>query len=196
MKLRQLLVIILVVGLLVVYYILGTGYRQQRHKNAELAAQITAAAEQLALIPAPPANIEQQQATANFTLNKELNSFPDNINSTQIVNAILKLAEAAGVKAIPMATQPMATEGVNGINYPVFRLNIAVKGTLAQLTVFLSRLETGEPGTLVVSNLAIDRVLGASANETETGNNFEIEGSLDIAVFARPSITARIDKVE
>jgi hypothetical protein len=196
MKFRKLLVIILVVGLLVVYYVLGTDYREQRHKHAALASQIAGAAQQLALIPPSPTDLEPRQAAASAGLDKEKNTFPAQMNSTRLVNAILKLAEAAGVKAIPMITQPWATASVNQTDYPVFRLNIAAKGTFTQLADFLSRLENGEPGTLVISNLKVDRVTGPPANEGETGDTIEVDASLDIAVYARPSVTAPIDKVE
>ena len=109
---------------------------------------------------------------------------------------VLKLAEATGVKAIPMITQPWATERVNETDYPVFRLNIAAKGTFTQLADFLSRLENGEPGTLVIVNLKVDHVTGLPGDEEKTGDIIEVDASLDIAVYARPSVTAPMDKVE
>jgi hypothetical protein len=196
MKYRKLLIIILVVGLLVVYYVLGTDYREQRQQKAALAAQIAGAAQQLALIPPPPTDLEPRQAAASAGLDMEIKSFPTRMNSTWIVNAILKLAEATGVKAVPMITQPWATERVNQTDYPVFRLNIAAKGTFTQLADFLNRLENGEPGTLVISNLRVERVTGPPGDEGETGDTVRVDTSLDIAVYARPSLTARIDKVE
>ncbi len=196
MKIRKLLVIILVVGLLVVYYVLGTDYREQRSKNAALASKLAAAAQQLAQTTPPPIDLEQRQAAASAGLDKEKNTLPARMNSTRIVNAILKLAEATGVKAVPMVTQPWATESVNRIDYPVFRVNIAAKGTFPQLADFLNRLETGEPGTLVIANLKIDRVTGPPGDEAETGDIIEVESSLDIAVYARPLFTVPNDKVE
>ncbi len=196
MKLRKLLIILLVVGLLVVYYILGADYREQRHKHAALASQVAGAAEQLALIPPLPTDLEQRQSIASANLDAEKNTFPAQMNSTLIVNTILKLAEATGVKAVPMITQPWAMESINDTNYPVFRMNIAAKGTFPQLADFLSRLETGEPGTLVIANLKVDRVIGLSGDEKKTDGIIEVDASLDIAVYARPSVTAPMDKVE
>ena len=196
MKLRKILIILLVVGLLVVYYVLGTDYREQRGKNAALASQIAGAAQQLALIPPSPTDLAQRQAAASAGLDKEKNTFPDQMNSTRIVNAVLKLAEAAGVKAVPMSTQPWTTQTINRTDYPVFRLSIAAKGTFPQLADFLNRLENGEPGTLVIANLKVDRVTGPPANDGGDGDTLEVDASLNIAVYARPPVTAPIDKVE
>jgi hypothetical protein len=196
MKLRKLLVVLLVLGLLAVYYILGTGYRDKRLENAALASQIAAATQQLALIPPPPADLDQRLATANSSLEKEKNSFPARMSTTRVVNDILRLAEAAGVKAVPLITQPWVTENINQANYSVFRLNLTAGGTYAQLGDFLDRLENGEPGTLVITNLKVERVNGASGDENPGGATAGVEASLDIAVYAQPPAGVPVDKVE
>jgi hypothetical protein len=188
MKLKRLLVIILVTGLLAAYYILGTDYGAQRRQKAALASQITVATQQLAQIPPPPTDLDTRLAAASAELDTVQNAFPGQLNSTLIVNAILKLAEETGVKAVPMVTQPWSTESVNEIDYPVFRLNVAIKGTFAQLADFLSRLENGEPGTLVITDFKVDRITGPPADEGETDDAAPVDASLDIAVYARPGV--------
>jgi hypothetical protein len=195
MKLGKIPIILLVVGLLAGYYVLGTDYREIRHKYAALASQIAGEGQQLALIPPAPTDLGLRLDAVRSNLDMEINTFPAQLNTTLIVNDILKLAEATGVKAIPLITRPWATESVNQTDYPVFRLNLAVKGTFAHLSDFLNRLENGEPGTLVITDLKIDRVTGLPVAE-ETGDATEVEGSLDIAVYARPSVNAPVDKVE
>ncbi|MGD0795351.1 MAG: GspMb/PilO family protein [Dehalococcoidales bacterium] len=188
MKLRKPLTVVLMLVLLAVYYILGTDYRKQRHENAALAAQVSGATEQLAQIPAPPADLEQRQAAADAGLEAEINVFPANLNSTRIVNDILKLAEATGVKAIPVITQPWTVVSVNETDYPVFRLNIDVKGTYAQVAGFISLLENGEPATLVIEDLTMERVDGPSLNGSETGDTVPVDTILNIAIYARPTV--------
>jgi hypothetical protein len=186
MKFRKLLVIILVAALLAVYYLYGTDYRERRHNNAALTSQIAGASLQLAQIPPSPADIKQRQAAASANLDKEKSAFPAQLNSTQLVNVILKLAETTGVKAIPLITQPWTTVTVNETDYPVFRLNIAANGTYAQLIDFINRLETGEPETLVIGGLTVVRVTGLSANETETGDARPLDANLSMAIYGRP----------
>jgi hypothetical protein len=196
MNFKKLLVIILVAGLLAAYYILGTGYGEQRRQQAALASQIAGATQQLALIPPPPADLETRQAAASANLDAVKNTFPGQLNSTWIVNDILQLADKTGVKAVPMITQPWSIESVNQGDYPVFRLNIALKGTFNQVANFINRLENGEPATLVIDDFKVDRVTGPPADEGETDGEVLVEASLDIAVYARPLIPEPSPEVE
>jgi Tfp pilus assembly protein PilO len=195
MKVRQWLVIVLVIGLLVVYYLLWTDYRDQRQNNTALASQIAGATQQLALIPPATTDIEQRQAAASAARDSLLNSYPAQLNSTQIVNAILKLALDTGVKAVPMSTQPWAMESVNETSYPVFRLQLNIKGTYTQLADFLYRLENGEPGTLAFGNLMIERTGKVPLQGNETIDNIQVDANLDIAIYARPSLSGTSRKV-
>lgn len=195
MKLRKILIVVMVVVLLAVYYILGTDYLRQHHKNAALASQISAAAQQLAQIPPTPADPEQRQKAASAGLEAVINAFPALPNSTRIVNDILQLAEATGVKAIPMITQPWTVASVNQTEYPVFRLNIAVKGTYAQVAEFIDRLENGEPTTLVIADLTMENATEPSLNESDTGDNLSVDAVLNVAIYARPLVVKPAAKV-
>jgi Tfp pilus assembly protein PilO len=196
MKFRRLFVIILVAALLAVYYIYGTDYRERHNNNAALASQIAGATQQRAQITSPPADLEQRQAAASVSLDTEKNAFPAQLNSTRIVNAILQLAEATGIKAIPMVTQPWTTESVNETNYPVFRLNIAAKGTYVQLADFINRLENGEPATLVIGDLTVVRVTGLSSGKTGAGDTMAVDATLNIAIYGRPFFAEQTLKVD
>ncbi len=196
MKFRRLPVIVLVAGILVAYYALGTNYLQERREKAGLSSQIAGAAAQRELIPPPPADIEPRLAAASAELAREKNSIPARMNSTRLVNGILRTAEAAGVKAVPVFTQPWVIETADRMEYAVFRLNLAACGTFTQLADFLNRLENGETATLVVTDMKVERVTGAPASENATGDAAEVEARLDIAVYARPPVTAPLAKVK
>jgi hypothetical protein len=189
MKSTRLLVIVLVVGLLAAYYFLGTDYGKQRRRQASLSSQISTTAQQLALIPPAPTDLEPRLAAANADLDTAKNAFSPPPDGIGIVNAVLQLADAAGVKAVPLITQTWSMASVNQTDYPVFRLNIAATGTFTKVSDFISRLENGEPETLVISDLKIERVTGPPAPESGTGGEEPVEASLDIAVYGRPSVT-------
>jgi hypothetical protein len=196
MKFRTLLVIILIAGLLTVYYFFGTDYLKERRDNAATAPQIAAAKAQLAQIPSHPNDIARRRDAASANLTKEKNAFPSWLNSTLLVNAILKLAEASEVKAIPVITQPWAIESAGGINYPVFRLNIAVNGSYIQIADFINRLESEEPETLVIGDLKVVWATGQIPGDNEAGADDLPEASIDIAIYSRPvfaEINARTD---
>ncbi len=189
MKTRKPLIIILVLVLLVVYYLMGTDYQKQRRQHQSLASQITETTQTLAQVPPPPADLEQRLAAAQEDLEAIKNSFPSYTNSTRIINTILRLAEEIGVKAIPLVTQPWTTESVKGQDYSVFRLNLAVTGTFAQLTDFLSRLEKGKPETLVIEYLSVDRASEPSGGDSDGGDRIQVNASLKIAIYSLPPAT-------
>ncbi len=185
MKTRKLLLVLLCAVLLVVYYLMGTDYLKQQQEREVLASQIAEATQALAQIPAPPADLEEQLAAAQTSLEGIRNSFPSKLNSTRIINTILKLADEVGVKAIPLITQPWAIESVSDYDYFVFRLNIAVTGTFAQLVSFLNQLENGELETLIVENFRVSRVTESSGAESTPGDNTQVNASLDIAIHSQ-----------
>jgi hypothetical protein len=188
-KLTKALVITLVVGLLVVYYFLGTGYAEKHRQQAALTSQIAEAARQLAQIPPAPPDLEPRLAAAGDALEQAKNAFPAPPDSILIVRAVLRLADETGVKAVPLIMQPWSMENVNKVDYPVFRLNISARGTFTRLTDFINRLENGEPETLVITDLNLDRTTDPPAAGGETGDEITIEASLNIAVYARPQVT-------
>jgi len=185
-KTRKPLIIILVLVLLVVYYLVGTDYRKQRRQHLSLASQIIETTQILAQGPLTPADLEPRLAAAQADLEAIKSSFPSYTNSTSIINMILILAEEIGVKAIPLVTQPWTSESVKGQDYSVFRLNLAVKGTFAQLTNFLSSLEKGKPETLIIEYLSVDRASEPSGGGSDSGDRTQVNASLKIAIYSLP----------
>jgi hypothetical protein len=186
-----LLVIILALVLIVVYYLMVTDYLEQRREYQALAPRTDEAAQLLAQIPPPPADLEQRLSAAQSGLEAVINSFPDILNTTGIINAVLLLADDAGVIAIPLVTQPWTVENVSDHDYLVFRLNITATGDFTRLADFINRLETGEPPTLVIESLLVERVTDASMENAQT----LFEARLEIVVYARAP-DAEEEKVE
>ena len=103
-----LITIILVGG----YAYFGIGIMKERGEQATLTSQIASASDILAQLPEPPQDLEQRLATVQASLSAEQDTFPAKTNSTQIINTILEIADYCQVKAIPLVTQPWATEKV------------------------------------------------------------------------------------
>jgi len=174
---------IAIIALLVVYYFLGMGYREQRQGHEVLSAHIAEATRTLAQTPRPPQDLEQRLAAARASLAAEQSAFPSQLNSTQVINAILKLADDCQVKAIPIATQPWSVGNIGG-GYHVFRLNISIRGSFSQLASFVSELENGEFETLVIENLSVTRAAGQTKGET-----IPVTARLDLAIYTQPPIS-------
>jgi len=178
-KLILIFLIIAVIALLAVYYFLEMDYLRQRQGHEALTAQINEATRTLAKTPEPPQDLEQRLAAAQASLAAAQSDFTRDLNSTQVINAILKLAEDCQVRAIPLVASPWSFESV-GEGYHVFRLNMAVRGSFLQLTSFVSQLEKGEFGTLVVEHLSVTR--GTEATE---GEAIPVTASLNLAIYTQ-----------
>jgi hypothetical protein len=173
------LLIIAIAALISVYYFMGTDYLRQRRGHEVLTTQVTETAQTLARTPPPPQDLESQMAAAEASLAAAQSALPGDINSTRAINAILQLADAWQVRAIPLVTDPW-TKGNAGLDYRVFRLNIAVSGSFWQLNNFLSHLENGELETLVVEKVKVTRDTGGPT-EADT----PVQASIDLAIYSR-----------
>ena len=180
----KLLIAVLVIVLLVVYYLLGTGYLKQQQEQKELVPQIADVTRTLAQIPQPPQDLEQRLASAQTSLTAEQNAFPARVNTTQVTNTILELADECEVKAIPIVTQPWLTETVGKHEYSVFRLNVVIEGSLPQLLTFVKKLENGGFNTLLVENLSVTTESQSSQGEAPEGTP-PVTVSLNLAIYAR-----------
>jgi hypothetical protein len=187
-----LLIAVLVLVLLAVYYIMVTDYLKQRQENQALASRTEEAAQLLAQIPPPPADLEHRLSAAQSSYAETQDSFPDLLNTTQIINGVLRLADDEGVKAIPLVTQPWTVETISDHDYSVFRLSVTVTGDFTKLAGFIERLETGEPPTLIIESLLVDRVTEIQGEE----NALPVAAQLEIVVYARPPAPHENGKAE
>lgn len=182
----KLLITIWIIALLAVYVHLGMGYMGQVEEHEALTSQIAGVRQALAQIPEAPQYLEQQLAAAEASLAAVQDAFPSRINSTEVIEAILELAENTDVKAIPLGIQPWSIETVGEHNYGVLRLTAAVQGGFSQLLSFVSQLENGEFKTLIVENLSVTRVAGRSEKGSIPEEITPVTASLNLVIHSRP----------
>lgn len=176
----KLLITVLIVILVVVYCLLGIDYMKQRQEHSVLTSRIADARQTLTQLPVPPQNLEERLAAAEVRLSDAQRSFPTRLNSTQVINDILKLAERHNITAIPLVADAWSTEKVRQHDYQVFRLNLALAGSYSQLVTFVSELEEGEYKTLIVEDLSVTR-----ANEQSEEGTIGITASLELAIYTQ-----------
>lgn len=189
MKTTRLLTIILAIALLAAYGIMGSDYVKQRHQDVSLTGQITADKATLAMVTTPPPDLAQRLSAAQDNLNSLESSFAvaaDETNDTNIVNAILQLAGVAGVKAIPLDTDPWVTEKVAERDFNVFRVNLELTGSFDKVLSFIDRLESSPPKTLVIEYLNIERNTDASAGGNINNTTMPVSANVKIAIYALP----------
>jgi hypothetical protein len=138
-----------------------------------------------------------EAAQTNLAVEQSL--FPSQVNTTRVIDTILRLAAECEVKAIPLVTDPWSAENIGEHSYYVFRLNVAVEGSFSQFIIFVSKLENGEFDTLIVENISVTRLSQQPEEESSEDESTEDEGiaeetipilaSLDIAVYTQPLIS-------
>jgi Tfp pilus assembly protein PilO len=180
------LITILILVLLVVYYILGTDYLKQRKQKETLGIQISEGTATLALIPQPPADLDEQLADAQDSLWVIKDTLNIDTNITRIVNRILRLGDETGVKAIPLSTQPWIIERISNQNYSVFRIDLAITGNFTQMAEFLNRLENGEPNTLILEYVKVEKLSGSFLFESPAEG--PTSADIRVAVYAPAAI--------
>lgn len=181
----KLLVIPLIVVLLVAYAYFGMGYLKQRDEQEVLASQITEVTQLLREVSQPAQDLEQRLEAARAGLAAEQSMLPGKMNSTEIVDAILRLADECGVKAIPLTTERWSTENIGEYSYSVFRLDVVIQGYFAELVDFLGQLENGELWTLIVEDLSVVRIGEDSVEEPVSEEIIPVTASLALAVYTQ-----------
>jgi len=186
---KTIIITFVIVILLAVNYLFGMEYFKQRQEHDPLTSQITDITRTLAQIPEPPQDLEQRLETARSLIIAERNTFPDRINSTQVINSILRLADDHQVKVIPLSTSPPSIEVFGEHEYYVFRLNITLEGKFQHLVSFVNELGQGESQILTVAALAVTRVENQHEEEAAIEEDIHVTASLELAVYARTSAT-------
>lgn len=182
---KKLPIVLLLIILLAVYYFLAVDYLKQRQWQEQLNSQIAGAIQTLPQKPPLPPDLEQRLAVAQANLTAVESTFPGEINSTEVIAAILKLSEDVGIRAILLESSPWSREKNGEYGYYVLRLNVAVSGSFSQLEIFTDRLENGEFPTLIVEQLSVMKTEKQSGEKTVTYLTTPVSASLDLAIYSR-----------
>ena len=183
MKTGKWLIVVLVIALVAVYYILGTGYLKLRRGDTDLNTQIEAARATLIIMPPAQSGLEQRLADAEARLTVAESSFSGETDDTLIINNILKLAEKTGLTAIPLSTQPWVVENLFNRNYDVFSMTLSLKGDFSNLQDFIQQLENSGMETLVVKDLKIERDPVITSDNVTSVSSDNVTAYIEIAVY-------------
>jgi hypothetical protein len=162
-------------SLFVAYYFLGTGVVKKRHDNKALASQLTEKSDELAQVLKPSQDLDARLAEAEENLADAISSIPTELNSTLVINDILKLAEVCRVKAVLLTAGPW-TEGNKEQGYHVFKISMSLEGKFADVHFFLDQMENVEFKTIMVEGLTVTQVDTTSA---------AVNANLSLAIYSR-----------
>jgi len=174
---------VIITALVVLCVYLGMNYMKARQGQEALASQIADASQLVVELPEVSQDLEERLEIAQARLDDEQGAFPSEINSIEVVDAILELANDCEVKVVPIETQPQATVTVGEHDYNIFRLKVVVEGSLDQLFAFIAGLEKGEFETLIIEHLEVDRGI-EEAEEESAEDTIPVIASFDLAVYS------------
>jgi hypothetical protein len=197
MKTRRWLITILILAILAAYVFLGMSYVGQHRQNTDLTTGLSGLKVLLAAMPNVTTDLDQRLAAVQGKLAAAEGAFIGETNDILIVNAILRLAEEVGVKALPLSTQPWTAEQISSRNFSVFHLSIQITGDFPHLQDFLSRLETGDLNTLAFTYLQVVRApLNLNANTApadSSTNTTTVNSSINTATANSVVNTITVD---
>jgi hypothetical protein len=182
---NKLAIILISIILLVVYGLLGMDYLKQGSEHEKLLSEIEEVEQSREALPESSTYYAEQLAVVQATLAAESETIPSEINSNDVIDTILSLADDIGVKAIPLITQPWMRVHIGESAYNLLRVNVDVQGTLSLVKNYVSHLESGVFPTLIIENLIVNVDYG-DGEEVYEGDATPVVASLDLAVFTQP----------
>jgi hypothetical protein len=175
MKTWRWLAALLVLALLAAYIFLGTGYlKQNNHSKAQL-SELSSLRAVLVMLPEIPTDLNDRLAAARAVLATAENAFASETDGTTIIDTVLRLADEAGVKGVPLSSQPWTEEQISNRIVSVFRLSVEVTGNFQQIHHYLELLDSSSLKTMAVKYI---KVVRASVKPDAL-----MTASLDIAVY-------------
>ncbi|HEY33651.1 MAG TPA: hypothetical protein G4O10_11195 [Dehalococcoidia bacterium] len=180
---NKLAVAVAVVILLAVYGVLTSGYLKQGSEQDRLLSEIEEIDQSIQDLEEPPPDRLEELVMLQASLAAEQETIPSEVNNSDVIEAILNLAQETGVKAIPLVTAPWSKRSVGTKTYRVFQISVEVEGTFAQVSEFIDSLENGEFNTLLVDQLNV--TVAGEESEVYAGEATPVVAELDLVVLAQ-----------
>jgi len=175
---RKLLITVLSIGLLIIcVYFLVDSISQQSEQEA-LRTQITDAIEMIALIPEVPSDLQQRLTDAETSLVTEQSILLGQVNTTQVINGLLDIADANQVNVISLTTIPWSLINIEDYVYLVFTIHLDVKGNSDNLLALLRTLESELPKSVSVQHLTV------TSDVEQITEPAQLTARLEIAIYA------------
>jgi hypothetical protein len=132
------------------------GYLSERNGQKALITKMDETNKMLSLIAVPPTDLQQRLTDAqNANMAAKQNVLPTDVDTTQVINSILEIADECNVNVIPLNTDSWTNVAVQGTNYRVLTISLSVDGSFADLTTYINRFYGNEFTALVVDTISI-----------------------------------------
>ena len=154
----------------------------QQGEQEALRTQITDAIEMIALIPEVPSDLEQRLADIEASLVSEQGNLSGQVNTTQVIDALLDMAGTSEVSVVFISTAPWSLVNIEGYNYLTFTINLDIEGALGNIETFLRTLESESPESLGVQHLTV------AGDAEQVIESSLVTASLDIVLYAQAPV--------
>ena len=185
---NKIAIVIIVVVAMIVYGIFAIDYIKQGPEQDSLLAEIEDVKHSIQELPEPSQDYIERMEAVSASLDAEYSAITGETNSSDVIENILSVAQDAGVKAIPLVTQPWVDQNVRGTIYRIFRVEVEAYGAYAQVSEFITTLENDNQSTLIVENLSVTiDIEDEEEEEGYTGGATPVIAKMILAVYNQPS---------
>jgi hypothetical protein len=179
----KVLIVLLVLGLILVYANLLLTYANQKREQNSLRDQVNNSITTLKLLPAAPTDLPERLAAAQQAYDTALTEVSaTDIDSTQIMEQLIKTAEIFNLKVNPATTNQWMLKNYGLTTYRVLPFSLEIKGSHEEIISYLMQLEDRTQFPF----LAIDglTLVGLPQN-TDNSENDEQMGTLNANIVVR-----------
>jgi hypothetical protein len=147
---------VLIVCLIGALAYLGVGYYWQNKRQASLIDQIETGRTINSLLPTPAADLQAQLVQVQSASAAVTTAAAGSLNSTEIIDSLLTLADACHLKVSPVSTQAWTSRAIGAGVYNILPVQLTLQGRQSDLVNFIGRVEdTAKYPSLAVENLVM-----------------------------------------
>lgn len=157
MKSRTVILVLCFAVVITGFFLVGNNYLDARQVKKDTYSDITTALQELAALPPHDETTIERREEAERRLADAYAMLPETLNTSAVIDILLKTADHENVDAIPLRSMPWQTLIIDDVSIAGFELLIEVTGTYNDLQQFLIAVGDKLP-SLVYTSLSVDTI--------------------------------------
>ncbi len=170
-----------IIAIIVANFIIWKGYFGEKSQIEVLENEIALVNQQISQADQPPANLESELEKTQDDLAEALQIFPSNVDKTDVIDFIIKTAEACDVLVVPLMSEGLETSNI-GQSYVILKYSGTVIGKLNNATNFITMLRNGDYSTIIITECTVERTTQLESDVS--GSEIEVTIDLSFALYA------------
>jgi hypothetical protein len=171
--------VLLILAVIVVNILVWQNNSARQSQIDLLDSQISQVQGNIAGIPAPATDLDARLAAANAAFTEAKNGLPGGIDTNDIMDYLINVAEQCQVEAVPLASEGAAP--ASGKSYLEYDFSVTVTGSLANAADYVASLEGNDFPTLIILDCSVSKIEGTDFTRPE--KNMQVTVNLSIAVY-------------